>query len=103
MSDSYPAVKLMLTFFPQEVLVDVVDVVLQGSGIDEKFIGLTLFALVPNTTEFMNAMSFAMYGNIALRCVVHVFSLSLSKLSSIVWKLDLRTPFKSVYSKFLRW
>ncbi|KZT56350.1 hypothetical protein CALCODRAFT_497517 [Calocera cornea HHB12733] len=49
-----------------EVLVDVVDVILEGSGIDEKFLGLTLFALVPNTTEFMNAMSFAMNGNIAL-------------------------------------
>lgn len=52
-----------------EILVDVVDVVLAGSGIDEKFLGLSLFALVPNTTEFMNAMSFAMNGNIALRCV----------------------------------
>ncbi|TFY70337.1 hypothetical protein EVG20_g2669 [Dentipellis fragilis] len=49
-----------------ELLVDVVDVVLEGSGIDEKFLGVTLFALVPNTTEFMNAMSFAMNGNIAL-------------------------------------
>ncbi|KAH7103478.1 hypothetical protein BKA62DRAFT_697048 [Auriculariales sp. MPI-PUGE-AT-0066] len=49
-----------------EVLVDVVDVVLQGSGMDEKFLGITLFALVPNTTEFMNAMSFALNGNIAL-------------------------------------
>lgn len=49
-----------------EVLVDVVDVVLHGSGVDEKFLGVTLFALVPNTTEFMNAMSFAMNGNIAL-------------------------------------
>jgi len=49
-----------------EILVDVVDVVLDGSGIDEKFLGVTLFALVPNTTEFMNAISFAMNGNIAL-------------------------------------
>ncbi|BEJ18138.1 hypothetical protein CspHIS471_0704150 [Cutaneotrichosporon sp. HIS471] len=49
-----------------EVLVDVVDVVMAGSGVDEKFLGLTLFALVPNTTEFMNAMSFALHGNIAL-------------------------------------
>lgn len=40
--------------------------VLQGSGVDEKFLGLTLFALVPNTTEFMNAISFAMNGNISL-------------------------------------
>ena len=45
----------------------VVDVVLEGSGIDEKFLGITLFALVPNTTEFMNAISFALNGNIALR------------------------------------
>ncbi|KAF5338954.1 hypothetical protein D9611_008688 [Ephemerocybe angulata] len=49
-----------------EILVDVVDDILQGSGIDEKFLGVTLFALVPNTTEFMNAMSFALNGNIAL-------------------------------------
>ncbi|KDQ62211.1 hypothetical protein JAAARDRAFT_65999 [Jaapia argillacea MUCL 33604] len=49
-----------------ELLVDVVDVVLEGSGIDEKFLGVTLFALVPNTTEFMNAMAFALNGNIAL-------------------------------------
>lgn len=50
-----------------ELLVDVVDVVLQGSGIEEKFLGVTLFALVPNTTEFMNAISFALNSNIALR------------------------------------
>ncbi|CAE6414022.1 unnamed protein product [Rhizoctonia solani] len=49
-----------------EILVDEVDVILEGSGIDEKFLGITLFALVPNTTEFMNAMSFALTGNIAL-------------------------------------
>ncbi|KIJ17939.1 hypothetical protein PAXINDRAFT_111693 [Paxillus involutus ATCC 200175] len=49
-----------------ELLVDVVDVILEGSGIDEKFLGITLFALVPNTTEFMNAISFALNGNIAL-------------------------------------
>lgn len=52
-----------------ELLVQVVDVVLEGSGIDEKFLGVTLFALVPNTTEFMNAISFALNGNIALRYV----------------------------------
>jgi hypothetical protein len=52
-----------------EILVDVVDVILDGSGIPEKFLGITLFALVPNTTEFMNAMAFALNGNIALRWV----------------------------------
>ena len=50
-----------------EILIRVVDVVLEGSGIPEKILGITLFALVPNTTEFMNAMSFAINGNISLR------------------------------------
>lgn len=49
-----------------EVLVNTVDVVLESVEIDEKFLGITLFALVPNTTEFLNAISFAMNGNIAL-------------------------------------
>lgn len=49
-----------------EVLVDTVDGVLQSVDISEKFVGVTIFALVPNTTEFLNAISFAMNGNIAL-------------------------------------
>ncbi|RKF83857.1 Low affinity vacuolar monovalent cation/H antiporter [Golovinomyces cichoracearum] len=49
-----------------EVLVNTVDVVLKNVSISEKFLGITLFALVPNTTEFLNAISFAMNGNIAL-------------------------------------
>lgn len=49
-----------------EILVGTVDVVLDSVDIDEKFLGLTLFALVPSTTEFLNAISFAMNGNIAL-------------------------------------
>lgn len=36
-----------------EILVDTVDVVLESFEIDEKFLGITLFALVPNTTEFL--------------------------------------------------
>jgi Ca2+:H+ antiporter len=36
-----------------EILVNTVDAVLQNSRIDEKFLGITLFALVPNTTEFL--------------------------------------------------
>lgn len=36
-----------------EILVDTVDVVLANVAIDEKFLGITLFALVPNTTEFL--------------------------------------------------
>ncbi|KAJ5788072.1 Sodium/calcium exchanger membrane region [Penicillium paradoxum] len=49
-----------------EILVNTVDIVLESVDIDEKFLGITLFALVPNTTEFLNAISFAMNGNIAL-------------------------------------
>ncbi|KAK8161653.1 calcium permease family membrane transporter-like protein [Phyllosticta citrichinensis] len=49
-----------------EILVSTVDAVLENSDIDQKFLGITLFALVPNTTEFLNAISFAMNGNIAL-------------------------------------
>lgn len=36
-----------------EILVNTVDVVLENWDIDEKFLGFTLFALVPNTTEFL--------------------------------------------------
>jgi len=49
-----------------DILVRTVDAVLSNVDIDEKFLGITLFALVPNTTEFLNAISFAMNGNIAL-------------------------------------
>ncbi|KAK5169724.1 uncharacterized protein LTR77_005702 [Saxophila tyrrhenica] len=49
-----------------EILVDTVDSVLSNVDIPEKFLGITLFALVPNTTEFLNAISFAMNGNVAL-------------------------------------
>ncbi|KXJ96808.1 Sodium/calcium exchanger protein-domain-containing protein [Microdochium bolleyi] len=49
-----------------ELLVDTVDVVLDNYPIDPKFLGITLFALVPNTTEFLNAISFAINGNVAL-------------------------------------
>lgn len=40
-----------------EILVDTVDVVLENVDIDEKFLGITLFALVPNTTEFLVCLS----------------------------------------------
>ncbi|RKP27772.1 hypothetical protein SYNPS1DRAFT_4237, partial [Syncephalis pseudoplumigaleata] len=49
-----------------ELLVDTVDEVMEGSTVEEKFLGITLFALVPNVTEFTNAIAFALYGNIAL-------------------------------------
>lgn len=49
-----------------EILVDCVDSVLVNFPINPKFLGITIFALVPNTTEFLNAISFAMHGNVAL-------------------------------------
>ncbi|CAG99988.1 calcium/hydrogen antiporter [Kluyveromyces lactis] len=50
-----------------EILVDCVDQVLeQYPAVNPKFLGLTIFALVPNTTEFLNAISFAVNGNVAL-------------------------------------
>lgn len=49
-----------------EILVDCVDAVLVNFPINPKFLGLTVFALVPNTTEFLNAISFAVSGNVAL-------------------------------------
>lgn len=49
-----------------EILVDNVDAVLSHFPINPKFLGLTVFALVPNTTEFVNAISFAVGGNVAL-------------------------------------
>lgn len=49
-----------------EILVDTVDSILGSGSVDEKFLGITLFALVPNTTEFLNAIAFAMNGNVAL-------------------------------------
>ena len=88
-----------------EILVAVVDVVLEGSGIDEKFLGVTLFALVPNTTEFMNAMSFAMNGNIALRYDSCLDSMNLAHGLTMlsVWRLAPRTLCKFVCCKFPPW
>lgn len=80
------------------------DVVLKDSGIDEKFLGITLFALVPNTTEFMNAISFALNENIALRFVLIGAASSFADDSPITaWKSALRMRFKSVFCKSLLW
>jgi Ca2+:H+ antiporter len=42
-----------------EILVNTVDVVLENFEIDEKFLGFTLFALVPNTTEFLVGLCYS--------------------------------------------
>lgn len=85
-----------------EILVDVVDVVLKGSGIDEKLLGVTLFALVPNTTEFMNAMSFALNGNISLRCALSC-GLYINTNDLTVWKLDQLMLSRFAFCRSLLW
>lgn len=50
-----------------EILVNTVDVVLESVDIDEKFLGITLFALVPNTTEFLVGFGLA-YGKSGDSC-----------------------------------
>lgn len=49
-----------------EVLVNSVDGILEHVNISQRILGLTIFALVPNTAEFLNAISFAINGNVAL-------------------------------------
>ncbi|BFZ57187.1 hypothetical protein PYCC9005_004238 [Savitreella phatthalungensis] len=78
-----------------EILVDTVDVVLENIDIEEKFLGFTLFALVPNTTEFMNAISFAMNGNIELSMEIgSAYALQV---------LLLQIPALVAYSAFKNW
>jgi len=45
-----------------EILVNTVDIVLESVDIDEKFLGITLFALVPNTTEFLVRLNLRFWG-----------------------------------------
>ncbi|CAG8789799.1 22192_t:CDS:2, partial [Dentiscutata erythropus] len=47
-----------------EMLIHNVEVL--STSVDEKLLGLTLFAIVPSFTEFVNAVGFALNGNIAL-------------------------------------
>lgn len=93
-----------------EILVSTVDSVLAHSDIDEKFLGITLFALVPNTTEFLNAISFAMNGNIALSmeigsayalqvCLLQIPALVLFSALDAVWE-PLVDPAQSINHTF---
>ncbi|EXJ66946.1 Ca2+:H+ antiporter [Cladophialophora psammophila CBS 110553] len=79
-----------------EILVDTVDVVLDSVDIDEKFLGITLFALVPNTTEFLNGISFAMNGNIALSMEIgsaYALQVCMLQLPALILFSALRWPF----------
>ena len=48
-----------------EILVDTVDSILENVDIDEKFLGITLFALVPNTTEFLVSYYYSRLSNLS--------------------------------------
>ncbi|KAI5295129.1 hypothetical protein KEM52_002299 [Ascosphaera acerosa] len=81
-----------------EILVKTVDVVLESVEIEEKFLGITLFALVPNTTEFLNAISFAMNGNIALSMEIgsaYALQVCLLQIPALVF-------FSGIYSTYLQ-
>ncbi|KAK3679126.1 hypothetical protein LTR78_000686 [Recurvomyces mirabilis] len=79
-----------------EILVDTVDAVLSNITIDEKFLGITLFALVPNTTEFLNAISFAMNGNVALSMEIG----SSYALQVMLLQIPCLVLFSAVYARF---
>ncbi|KAJ5096244.1 hypothetical protein NUU61_005600 [Penicillium alfredii] len=80
-----------------EILVNTVDVVLESVDIDEKFLGITLFALVPNTTEFLNAISFAMNGNIALSMEIG----SAYALQVCLLQVPALVLFSALYGRFI--
>jgi Ca2+:H+ antiporter len=78
-----------------EVLLKTVDDVIAGANIDERYLGLTLFALAPNFTEFLNAIAFAMYGNIEL-------SLEIGSAYTLQVAL-LQIPSLIAFSAFYNW
>lgn len=80
-----------------EILVDTVDVVLTSVDIPEKFLGITLFSLVPNTTEFLNAISFAMNGNVALSMEIG----SSYALQVILLQVPCLVLFSAVYANYI--
>jgi Ca2+:H+ antiporter len=80
-----------------EILVNTVDSVLDNVDIDEKFLGITLFALVPNTTEFLNAISFAMNGNIALSMEIG----SAYALQVCLLQIPALVLYSAVYGRFI--
>lgn len=57
-----------------EILVDTVDVVLESVDIDEKFLGITLFALVPNTTEFLVCVTGSLLSYLEIKRNAHALT-----------------------------
>ncbi|KAJ1992657.1 hypothetical protein H4R33_000930 [Dimargaris cristalligena] len=70
-----------------EILVDCADSVIEALHIDQKFLGLTLFALAPNVPEITNAIAFAYQKNISLAleiCSAYTVQVSLLQIPVLV-------------------
>ncbi|UPL01753.1 hypothetical protein LCI18_012687 [Fusarium solani-melongenae] len=70
------------------IIIEMVDSVLKEVPVDEKFVGLTIFALVPNTTKIWNAILFAANGNIALSMEIgsaYVLQVCLLQIPTLVF------------------
>ncbi|KAF4461871.1 Calcium permease [Fusarium albosuccineum] len=70
------------------IIMGTVDSILKEFHVDEKFVGLTIFALVPNTTEIWNAILFATNGNIALSMEIgsaYVLQVCLLQIPALVF------------------
>ncbi|KAJ3412407.1 hypothetical protein HDV05_000765 [Chytridiales sp. JEL 0842] len=77
--------------------------------LDEKILGLTLFALVPTVTEFYNAIAFAQMGNIALSLEIgsaYTIQVALLQIPALVafsayWRIYGHPPRRSPPSDIL--
>ncbi|RSL51512.1 hypothetical protein CEP54_011382 [Fusarium duplospermum] len=70
------------------IIIEMVDSIRTEFHVDEKFVGLTIFALVPNTTEIWNAILFAINGNIALSMEIgsaYVLQVCLLQIPALVF------------------
>ncbi|KAJ2993684.1 hypothetical protein HDV02_002178 [Globomyces sp. JEL0801] len=82
-----------------EVLIDSLDEILEVFPMSEKTLGLTIFAIVPTVTEFYNAISFAMSGNIVLALEIgsaYAIQVALLQIPALVAFSALWTQFGSV-------
>ncbi|KAI9204042.1 uncharacterized protein BJ171DRAFT_424635 [Polychytrium aggregatum] len=90
-----------------EVLVSCVSVVLENNkSIDEKFLGITLFAIVPSMTEIYNGIAFAQQGNLALSFEVgsaYAIQIALVQLPALIVFSTWWRNFETFTLIFPRW
>ncbi|KNE59427.1 calcium/proton exchanger [Allomyces macrogynus ATCC 38327] len=89
-----------------ELLVSTVETVMDGLHLQEKFLGVTLFAIVPSITEFVNAIAFASQNNIALSLEVgsaYAVQVSLIQIPALIafsWYFQPAAVFTMVFPQF---